>query len=288
MAVLRLIPCASSRLIPAVALIAMLCPGVVSALPGQPGPLHMFGCEGGNPPPGGPCGVIYQDERNATLNLAMVTELHTSEHFNVRWRQGNGNEPQIEMHEYYWENITPMLPLVDYTVKVQVCRSGGIFSGDTCGPWSDGHITGTWFGVPVRLESVNFPGRFVRHQNFLASATEIRSALDENDSLFVVRRGLADRNAVSLESVNFPLSYLRHQDWRVRISDIDREENSSLFRMDATFWFVPGLSGTDASFKSYNYPDRFMRHRGFMVFVEPPSTGGPFNQDATWAVRVAR
>jgi Alpha-L-arabinofuranosidase B (ABFB) domain len=248
---------------------------------GPRGPLVTLGCTG---PGVKPCAVIYQEESTAKLVVSVVqnvTQLGPGDHFNLRWREGNLGEPQIELRNYD-HAIMSMKPFVQYTVKLQQCtQSGAIFGDDNCTQWSEGTITGSFFGQAVQLQSINFPDHFIRHQNSLASATTITSDLDKLDSSFRIVRGLADKNAVSFQSRNFSNQYLRHQNSRLRISPSD---GSDLFKQDATFFMIPGLAGTDASFRSFNFPDRFIRHRNFLIFVESNTTGGPFAQDATWKV----
>jgi hypothetical protein len=73
---------------------------------------------------------------------------------------------------------------------------------------------------------------------------------------------------------------LRHQDFRIKLhplvsiaprgglGDPDTPENR-LAEADESFIMVPGLADPSAvSFNSLNYPDRFIRHRGFHLFLE--------------------
>jgi hypothetical protein len=145
--------------------------------------------------------------------------------------------------------------------------------------------------VPVQgrlsLESCNYPGRWIRHQNFLGELTTVSTALDMADSTFTVRSGLADSGGVSFESVNYPGHYLRHQNFRLKLHPSD---GSPLFAADATFHAVGGLADVNGvSLESHNYPNHFVRHRGFDVWVEDagavPET--PLDQDATFRVTPA-
>ena len=148
----------------------------------------------------------------------------------------------------------------------------------------------------ISLESTNFPGRFIRHQNFLGELSQIQSDLDRQDATFELQeRG----SVVMLRSRNFPAHVFRHQNFRLKIDEFNpglipppevggpRPETPEerLLREDASFFLVPGLADTNAvSFRSFNFPDRFIRHRDFHLFVE--SAGSDLaRRDATFRRR---
>jgi Alpha-L-arabinofuranosidase B (ABFB) domain len=146
----------------------------------------------------------------------------------------------------------------------------------------------------IALQSFNFPDRFVRHSNFLAELTPVVNDLDKQDATFFWHNGLADVNLVSFQSLNFNTRFLRHQDFRVKLHEQDltfdanhpAEETpeQKLFRADATFVVVPGLADVSGlSFRSFNFPDRFLRHRDFHLFVESV-TGDVGQKDATFRI----
>ncbi|MDG4771254.1 AbfB domain-containing protein [Solwaraspora sp. WMMD792] len=124
-------------------------------------------------------------------------------------------------------------------------------------PTAPAHLTLT-VGGTYGLEPVNLPGRRVRHFEF-EGRVDVVDQRSKADAAFVVRRGLAKSDCISLESVNFPGYYLRHQDFRFFLHRID---GSALFRADATFCPVAGLTGQHTSLRSYNYPDRYLHHDG--------------------------
>ena len=87
----------------------------------------------------------------------------------------------------------------------------------------------------VSFESVNYPGTFLRHQNFRLT----QQADDGSDSStfrldvsFYPRSGLAGGSTTSFESVNFPGSFLRHQNFQFWLAAND---GSGLFSNDASF-----------------------------------------------------
>lgn len=144
------------------------------------------------------------------------------------------------------------------------------------------------------LQSFNFPDRFVRHQLSLGELTPIVSELDKNDATFIMDRGLADNKLISFRSRNFPTRYLRHQDFRVKLHEgpptffggptPPESAEIKLLRADATFALVPGLADQGlVSFRSFNFPDRFLRHRGFHLFVEEVHDEVGF-KDATFRI----
>ncbi|GHG67868.1 AbfB domain-containing protein [Streptomyces griseocarneus] len=133
------------------------------------------------------------------------------------------------------------------------------------------------------LQSFNFQDRFVRHADFLGELSVITSDLDRADATFDMVDGLADRNLVSFRSVNFPLHFLRHQDSRLKLHEgpntplvppgttpPPESPEMKLMRKDATFTKVQGLADPNlVSFRCFNIPSLFIRHRNFHLFVEP-------------------
>lgn len=113
-------------------------------------------------------------------------------------------------------------------------------------------------------------------------------ALLKADATFVVRRGLADPSCYSLEARNYPGNFLRHADFRVRLGGND---NTDLFRKDATFCAQPGSGGVRLA--SLNELGTNMRHYAEEVYVATSGGGHAFDnpvsydQDVTWAVSAA-
>ncbi|MFC9056639.1 AbfB domain-containing protein [Streptomyces sp. NPDC057074] len=68
------------------------------------------------------------------------------------------------------------------------------------------------------FESVNYPGRFLRHADSrVRTATDDGSALFRQDATFCARPGIGGPG-VTFESVNIPGSYLRHFESAVYIA----------------------------------------------------------------------
>jgi hypothetical protein len=129
------------------------------------------------------------------------------------------------------------------------------------------------------FESYNAPGYYLRHRYSVADLTPVQSGQDYQDASFVVVPGLAG-GGVSFKSVNIPGHYLRHSSWRVRL---DRFEDTSLFRSDATFHPRPGLAdGSLVSFESHNYPNHYLRHRYAQFWLDAFTETPLFRSDATF------
>ena len=142
-----------------------------------------------------------------------------------------------------------------------------------------------------RVTTPGFTDRYLRHRDGVARTDVVSATSDattKSDATWVVRRGLAEPSCYSLESRNFPGSYLRHQAYRVRLS---ANENTDLFRRDATFCAQPGPGGVKLA--SVNELDTNMRHYAEEVWVA--SNGGAhtydspssYDQDTTWSVSTA-
>ncbi|MFB9358406.1 family 43 glycosylhydrolase [Actinoplanes nipponensis] len=134
--------------------------------------------------------------------------------------------------------------------------------------------------TPVRLRSVNFPDRFVRHWEYRARIEAQVKPLA--DSQFRLVPGLAGNGSVSLESTNFPGYYLRHsafEGW------VRRDDGTAAFRADASFTRRAGLTGGagTVSFESVNYPGRYLRHYDNAIFLQAVSTATD-RADATFVL----
>ncbi|MEV4410372.1 glycoside hydrolase family 43 protein [Catellatospora sp. NPDC049609] len=87
----------------------------------------------------------------------------------------------------------------------------------------------------VSFESVNHPGRYLRHSNYVIGlAANDGSALFAGDATFHRTAGLADSSWTSWRSHNFPTRYLRHAGYLLRI-DVLSASSPAGDRADATF-----------------------------------------------------
>jgi Alpha-L-arabinofuranosidase B (ABFB) domain len=151
------------------------------------------------------------------------------------------------------------------------------------------------------FQSMNFPDRFIRHQNFLGELTPILTDLDREDATFEVGERPTFGDPVVFRAVNFPLHVLRHQDFRIKLHEFmqpffpppgsglgepSETPEQRLLREDSTFIVRPGQAAPnnpDAfSFESVNFPNHFIRHRDFHLFLEQLGDSDVARQDATF------
>jgi len=126
---------------------------------------------------------------------------------------------------------------------------------------------------------MNFPDRFISHQNYLGEIIPINTDQDRQNASFRIVPGLANGNFVSFESVNFTGYYLCNAGYRIKLV---QGANNDQFKKDATFKRVPGLANSSmVSFESYNYPGYYIRHYEYHLFLEQGNTD-LFRQDATF------
>jgi Alpha-L-arabinofuranosidase B (ABFB) domain len=136
-------------------------------------------------------------------------------------------------------------------------------------------------GQEASFQTSNFNDRFIRHRQSLGYAEAVSGDLGRDDSTFKIDPGLAGK-CISLESHNYPGQFLRHQAWRVKLAPND---NSDLFKQDATFCMVPGLAtSAGVSFESVNYPHHFIRHRNGELWIDDFDGSDLFRADATFNV----
>lgn len=75
--------------------------------------------------------------------------------------------------------------------------------------------------------------------------------------------------------------YWRHSNY-VGITAVTTASSSTLQKQDSTFTAVPGLADANcASFRSVNFPDRYLRHYGLTMRIDPISTAVG-REDATF------
>ena len=146
---------------------------------------------------------------------------------------------------------------------------------------SEGGLTNL-IGELISFRSYNFPMKFIRHQGFNVKLTDIDSESDKKDASFIVVPALnGQKGFVSFESVNYPGYYLRHQGFELKLGS---QEDSRLYKDDASFKVGPGLAGVGYSFESTNYPGYYLRHSGFNLRLDEKEDSNLFNEDATFNV----
>jgi non-reducing end alpha-L-arabinofuranosidase len=136
--------------------------------------------------------------------------------------------------------------------------------------------------ISLRATTACCTTRYIRHYDNEAITSVISSgssALDKNDSSWIVRRGLADPSCVSFESRNYPGDFLRHSNFELYRQPMD---GSTLFREDATFCPETGKNGQGYSFRSYNYPTRYIRHYDNTVYIASDGGSNAFDSSTSW------
>ncbi len=130
------------------------------------------------------------------------------------------------------------------------------------------------------LESVNYPGRYVRHLNSLGQLEPVTSASAaqvKSDATITVVNGLASPACYSFQTTGG--LFLRHRDWRLRA---DANTGDPAFRGDATFCAVDGSIAGSVSLASYNYPTRRIRHRDFALWLDTYQDTAVFRADSSF------
>src|SRR5947207_2813433 len=136
--------------------------------------------------------------------------------------------------------------------------------------------------ISLRATTSGYTDRYIRHQNFIGTTAVISSGsstLDKTDATFIVRRGLASSSCVSFEARAYPGFFLRHFDYRLRLDPMD---GSAVFRQDATFCPEAGRSGPGTSFRSFNFPTRYIRHYNNTVYIASNGGSNAFDNATSW------
>jgi hypothetical protein len=128
---------------------------------------------------------------------------------------------------------------------------------------------------------------YVRHAGFRGFISKVKKKLDSKDARFLVHSswGKYGARCVTLESINYRDHYLRHAFWRVVLSNRVDERR---YWEDATFCMVPPLWNPQSwkdgyfSLRSFNAPDRYVRHRNFEVWVDTFEDTSQFRRDAVF------
>jgi surface antigen len=130
------------------------------------------------------------------------------------------------------------------------------------------------------FESSNFPGRYMRHRNYLADLLPLTNEWDRNDATFFVRRGLDGNPAsVSFESANFRGRYLKHAGYRIQLAAY---VDSQFFKWDASFLPRPSRYSGQERFESVNFPGHFIKHQNYQLWLVKDDNSIWFHNDSSW------
>jgi hypothetical protein len=139
----------------------------------------------------------------------------------------------------------------------------------------------------VALRTYRPPNYFVMHHDFTGRTAEVLSARDARVSQVRMVRGLADAKCVSFETVSPPDHYYKHAYSRIVLA---KRLDEPRFRADSTFCVEKGLEksrtvGIEAvSLRSYNQPDRFIRHRHGELWLDPRAETSDYRASATFFI----
>jgi GH43 family beta-xylosidase len=194
---------------------------------------------------------VYGPGHNGFFTSPDGTENWIVYHANTSPTQGCGGTRTTRIQEFTWNaDGTP-----DFGTPVSLSTVLPVPSGETVGAYN-------------RLQSYNFPDRYIRHANFDVRIDPAVSPAQ--DAQFRIVRGLAGAGTISIESVNYPGYYLRHSNYDFALAPND---GTALFAGDASFRQVAGLAdATAVSFQSYNHPDRYLRHYDYALRLDTTTT----------------
>jgi hypothetical protein len=139
----------------------------------------------------------------------------------------------------------------------------------------------------VALRTYRPANLFVMHHNFTGRADALRSRQDARDTRVEIVQGLADPKCVSLRAVSPPDHYYKQAYFRIVLA---KRLDEPRFREDATFCIESGLEKARLaeleaiSMRSYNYPDRFIRHRHGELWLDRRANTTDFRTSATFFI----
>jgi hypothetical protein len=127
----------------------------------------------------------------------------------------------------------------------------------------------------VSFESVNYPGFFLRHQDFrLKLIKNDNSPLFKDDASFFKRAALAGgATTASFEASKFPGFYIRHRDFHLWLEKNDPP--SDLFNKDATFIIGQGLAAAASPTPATTSSQTAKVIADVDVYAKPGGNGDP-------------
>jgi hypothetical protein len=129
----------------------------------------------------------------------------------------------------------------------------------------------------VMFQSKNFPARHITSKGL---NQQVR--LEEIPSILSIRPGII-KGTISFGPVGQPTIVFRHAGFVLYTNTID---SSDLQKQDSSFYPVKGLADPKGiSFKSYNFPDRYLRHSSFGFYLHPKAGDITYMNDATFYIK---
>ncbi|WP_053220814.1 AbfB domain-containing protein [Methylobacterium indicum] len=140
-------------------------------------------------------------------------------------------------------------------------------------------------GTCTSYESIDWPGYYLRHQNFnFYIAQPDGGDLFKQDASFCPAPpadGSAASTPVSLQASNYTTSYLTNVGGTARLMTPATASD----RQQATFRQVPGLAGQGVSFQSSTAAGQYLRHQNFQIYQQASDGGDIFKRGATFTPR---
>ena len=153
----------------------------------------------------------------------------------------------------------------------------------------------------VALRAYRPTNFFVMHHDFTGRADALKSPQDARDTWVEIVAGLADPKCISLRAVSPPDHYYKPAFFRIVLA---KRLDEPRYREDATFCLEAGLekallaeakpkasafANTPAgakpiSIRSYNYPDRFIRHRHGELWLDRRADTPDYRTSATFFI----
>ncbi|WP_027344857.1 alpha-L-arabinofuranosidase B [Hamadaea tsunoensis] len=161
------------------------------------------------------------------------------------------------------------------SVQANITAAGYSTSGSTTGPAVGSTIS-------LRATTACCTTRYISHSGATVSTQVVSSssaATDKANASWIVRAGLASSSCVSFESKNTAGSYLRHQNYQLYLQAND---NSTLFKNDATFCAQAGMNGQGNSFYSVNFPAKYIRHYNNSVYIASQGGSNAWDSATLW------
>ena len=140
-------------------------------------------------------------------------------------------------------------------------------------------------GQNVRLESVNYPGYYIRHRNYQCWLDKYGyyggDDLFGKDSSFTVVKGLSGiTNSVSFQSTNYPDHYLANNNGLIRMEDMTHNVREATWMLRGSLW----EGDRDTYSISSSIDDRFIRHQGYRIKMHTKDGSDLFKKDASFKI----
>ncbi len=139
-------------------------------------------------------------------------------------------------------------------------------------------------GTCSSYESIDWPGYYVRHQNFNFYIAKPDGGATYNQDASFCAAPATDASGgtpVSLQSSNYATSYLTNVGGAAKLV-IPANAGD---RQQASFRQVPGLAGSGVSFQASTNAGQYLRHQNFQIWQQANDGGDVFKRGATFTPR---